>query len=166
MTVLRTVDLPSSIAGRLFLHSMPGRYESFGSIKEGIAGAGVSRVVCLAPLDEILRKSPDYKRAIDQGELPWLHDPFPVEDYQAPADREGFLRLARESAARLQSGENILIHCGAGIGRTGTLAVCVLMALGMAEPLARKNVRNAGSSPERRSQDEVIRWVAEQLQKK
>jgi len=145
---------------------MPGRYESFGSIKEGIAGAGVSRVVCLAPLDEILRKSPDYKSAIDQGELPWLHDPFPVEDYQAPEDREGFLRLARESSARLQSGENILIHCGAGIGKTGTLAVSVLMALGTAEPLARKNVRNAGSCPERRGQDEVVRWVAEQLRKK
>ncbi len=144
---------------------MPGRNESFGSIKEEIVGAGVNRVVCLAPLDEICQKSPDYKRAIDQGELPWVHEPFPVEDYQAPEDREGFLRLARRIAAHLQSGEKILIHCGAGHGRTGILAVCVLMALGMAETPARKNVCNAGSDPERPDQHEVIRWIAEQLRK-
>jgi protein-tyrosine phosphatase len=59
-----------------------------------------------------------------------------------------------------------LIHCGAGIGRTGTLAAGVLIVLGMDEPDALKNVDDAGSHPERRSQREVIRWIARQVGKK
>lgn len=72
----------------------------------------MNRVVCLAPVDEICKKSPDYKRALDEAKLPWVHEPFPVEDYQAPEDREDFLRLVQRIAARLQSGEKILIHGG------------------------------------------------------
>ncbi len=39
------------------------------------------------------------------------------------------------------------------------------MALGIAEPQARKNVANAGSGPERPSQEDVIRWIAHRVLK-
>jgi protein-tyrosine phosphatase len=145
---------------------MPGRFEPFASAKAKIVQSGVDRVVCLAPLEEVRQKSTEYACAIEQGALPWAHEAFGVPDYQAPKDLEAFLRLTQSVARRLRSGESILIHCGAGIGRTGTLAVCVLMALGVAEPQARKNVANAGSGPERPSQEDVIRWMAHQVLKK
>jgi hypothetical protein len=56
---------------------------------------------------------------------------FAVADYGIPEDRETFWHLAQCLAAGLHSGERVLIHGGAGIGRTGTLAICVLLALGM-----------------------------------
>ncbi len=86
-TMLRTVSVPAGVAGRLFLHGMPGRNEPFASAKAEIVQTGVDRVVCLAPLDEVQQKSPDYACAIEQGALPWAHDAFEVPDYQAPQDQ-------------------------------------------------------------------------------
>jgi hypothetical protein len=88
------VIISADIPGRLFLDAMPVRYESFARAKSAIIHAGVDRVVCLAPLDEVQRKSPDYVRAIQQGELPWVHVAFDVPDHHAPEDRQAFLRLA------------------------------------------------------------------------
>ena len=42
-------------------------------------------------------------------------------------------RSPRRSGLRLKQGEGVLLHCGAGIGRAGTIAVAVLLAMG--EPL-------------------------------
>lgn len=159
--MLRQVQLPGDVKGQLFLDGMPGRYESFATAQTQVSQRGISRVVCLAPLEEIRRKSPDYASAISESNLPWVHESFEIPDYDAPKDQEAFLRLAQETAACLRSGESVLIHCGAGVGRTGMLAVCVLLVLGVGEGEARTRVGAAGSGSERPSQDEVIRWVAE-----
>lgn len=46
----------------------------------------------------------------------------------------------------------------AGIGRTGSTAACVLMALGMSTEEALKRVRDAGSNPENALQSGVVEW--------
>ena len=53
------------------------------------------------------------------------------------------------------------MHCAAGIGRTGTLAVCVLLALGLGAAEARAAVRSAGSSPQTAAQEDIVHWAAE-----
>jgi len=88
---------------------------------------------------------------------------FPVPDYSIPKDREAFLGLVQTVAQGLRSGERVLIHCGAGIGRTGTPAVSVLMALGMAHADAHEAVSDAGSGPETSGQEELAQWVAEAM---
>jgi protein-tyrosine phosphatase len=43
----------------------------------------------------------------------------------------------------LQGGQNVAVHCRAGIGRSGMVAACSLVALGLAAPLAQAEVSKA-----------------------
>jgi protein-tyrosine phosphatase len=83
-----------------------------------------------------------------------------VPDFGVPTDRSAFTVSVNETARRLCNGESILLHCGAGIGRTGMFAICVLLALGMTQKHAQETIANAGSSSERREQDELVSWFA------
>ena len=161
--MFRRVRLPDGVDGAMFLHSMPGRYEPLTVAQTWVTHDGITRVVCLASFEEIGQKSPTYANAIRQGDLPWTQQTFEIRDYGIPEDRNAFLKLAQDVATSLQRGEHILIHCGAGVGRTGMLAVCILLVLGLAESDARAVVRVAGSGPERPEQDELVRWVASQV---
>lgn len=158
---LRRIALPDSIPGSFFLDSMPGRYESFDVALQEISRSGITRVVCLAPLDEVIEKSPHYAMAIQIGSLPWQHEIFPVVDHGAPEDCPAFWRVARTTAAGLLDGERVLAHCAAGIGRTGMFAICVLIALGIGHETAESAVRDVGSGPESESQDEAIRRIVD-----
>jgi len=158
--MLRPVPLPPGVPGNLFLSGMPGYYDSFFEERDLIVAAGVQTVFCLPPMEEIRRKSPVYARAIEAGELPWEMRHFPIEDLSVPDDEEAFVALAREAADDLRAGQRVMIHCTAGIGRTGLLAVCVLMALGMSRDAAVQAVHSAGSDAEMPAQRALIRRVA------
>ena len=51
---------------------------------------------------------------------------LPVPDRGVPDDPESFVRQARELVASINGGENLVVHCRAGIGRTGMLAALML----------------------------------------
>ena len=155
----RAVKLPDRVTGRLYLGSMPGRYEVFEEAWRAIVGHRVTRVICLVPAEELQDKSPLYARAVQEARTPWVHESFPIEDLEAPTNRTAFWELARKAARLLTEGETILVHCAAGIGRTGTFSVCVLLALGMTPAAARAAVRRAGSGPQNAAQDEVVCWA-------
>jgi len=158
--VYRSVALPESVTGSLYLGSMPGRYEVFEAAWHAIVERDIARVICLVPVDELEDKSPHYARAIHEQRIPWQHQSFPVGDFDAPDDREGFWELAQDVAVSLVQGETILVHCAGGIGRTGMFSICVLIALGVPAELARTETRRVGSAPENAAQDEVVDWVA------
>ncbi|HID10788.1 MAG TPA: phosphatase [Candidatus Latescibacteria bacterium] len=152
LTMFRQVSLPCEVLGRLFLHSMPGRNEPFEDAQEEIERQGITRVVCLTPREEIRSKSPSYYSALESDSLPWTHTEFPIPNYGVPQDEEAFLNLIRSIAHHLRKGERVLIHCGAGYGRTGMVAICVLMALGLGKDEAEERVKSANSSPETQEQ--------------
>lgn len=158
--MFRSVALPVSIPGKLYLHSMPGRYEPFERTVAEIQMYGITEVICLVPLEEVEHKSPDYARALKNGSTPWRQVMFPIVDYGVPSDQQDYLKLVLWVAQSLRTGTNVLAHCGAGIGRTGTLAACVLVALGVSKAEALETVHAAGSYAERPEQLDLVDWVA------
>ena len=158
--MFRRVDLPTGVPGRLLLHSMPGRYEAIESVWNQVRNEAIGAIVCLAEKDELHEKSSEYARALEAGTVPCLVLPFEIPDRGAPEDRDAFWALAGDVAKRLQSGEAVLIHCAGGVGRTATLAICVLLALGEPASEARSVVSRAGSTVETAPQSKLISWCA------
>jgi len=147
---LRT--LQTNTQGILYLHSMPGRYEALEQFWKALNANQIASIVCLASDKEIKKKSPDYATAIAEGRIPVERICFPVPDYGTPEDAEAFYALAREVAERLKAGENLLVHCAGGIGRTGMFAGCVLAALGLPQDA----LEESGSGPEDEEQEKII----------
>ena len=160
--MFRRVDLPAAVPGRLLLHSMPGRYEAIESVWHQVRNEAIRAIVCLAEKGEIHEKSFEYARALEAGTLPCSVLHFEIPDRGAPEDRAAFWALSGDVAKRLQSGESVLIHCAGGVGRTATLAISVLLALGEPASAARSVVSRAGSTVETAPQSKLISWCASQ----
>jgi protein-tyrosine phosphatase len=156
--MFRTVHLPENVSGRLYLHSMPGREEPFQTAREAIVRNKIDRVVCLTLPKEIEQKSPDYAKAIAAG-VPWTHLTHPIPDGGITTDSAGYQVLAQSIADALRKGKNVLVHCMAGIGRTGTFAVAVLSQLGVSLEEARRRVIAAGSSAESEGQQRFLESI-------
>lgn len=66
---------------------------------------------------------------------------FPHKDRTAPVGLTGMHELVHMITDRLASGRNIIIHCKGGLGRTGTVAACVLVAMGWRPGAAISEIR-------------------------
>ena len=66
--------------------------------------------------------------------------------------------LVAAIVARLAAGERIILHCAAGIGRSGTIAVCVLVELGatLADALEIVAASRPMAGPEVGAQRELV----------
>lgn len=153
---MRTLNLPSDVTGELYLHSMPDRHEELHDLMAEMKRIGIGRVVRLTGLDEVAEKSPTYHQAITSGTWPFPTDELAIPDFGVPADPGELYALANSVAAGLREGKKILIHCAGGIGRTGTLAACVLLAMDVTVEVALAMVNVAGSSSETPAQYEIV----------
>ena len=122
------IPLPDTTPGHLWLcgkHAIGP--DPAGAIARTRSPAAT--VVCLVERHEIADRYPDY--------VAWLDDPatdtvwWPIPDMHAPAVAEMAART-NDLATRLIDGKTLIVHCGAGFGRAGTTAACVLVQLGMA----------------------------------
>ena len=68
---------------------------------------------------------------------------FPIRDKSVPASLEAFAGLVKVLAERISAGQGVAIHCRAGIGRSTTLAACVLVWLGMDAEVALDMIADA-----------------------
>jgi protein-tyrosine phosphatase len=158
--MFRRVNLPAQVAGKLLLHSMPGRFEALERVWHQLRSEAVCAIICLSEIYEIRMKSSAYAAALESGTVPCSVLPFEIREGGVPEDRESFWALAMEVAERLQAGEAVLIHCAGGVGRTALLAVSVLLALGHSMDEAESVVSAAGSTVETMPQIEMLSWCA------
>jgi len=152
MLPFRKVSVPTHVSGQLVLHGMPGRHEDIEQCWNEVKRLPVRAIVCLATDHEIGKTSSNYSLAIQRATVPCVRWPLPIPEYGVPESAERVLRLADRVAQSLKQGDNILVHCRAGIGRTGTFAALVLMRLGVPLEDALHRVQAAGSGPENDSQ--------------
>ncbi len=68
---------------------------------------------------------------------------FPIRDGTAPPDLDQAARLVGRILERLGAGRTVVIHCHGGIGRSGTVAACSLVAAGQDPRRAIELVREA-----------------------
>jgi protein-tyrosine phosphatase len=162
--MLRSVSLPPEIRGALFLSSMPGEYESLEQAFQEMRGQGITRIVRLTPIEEIRVKSPEYYQALEEGGVPWPVEECGMPDGGIPEDRSAFLKTVRDAADRLRAGERVLVHCSAGVGRTGMFAICTLVALGISEKDATRTMSEAGAHLEKPVQREFVDEINATLQ--
>jgi protein-tyrosine phosphatase len=72
---------------------------------------------------------------------------LPIPDRRLPPSSEAFVDLARQLEARLAKGSTILLHCRAGIGRSGKLAATVLILAGVDAQPTLKRIQTARGCP-------------------
>lgn len=91
---------------------------------------GVDKVVSLLTTDEAYDLSLQNERAACEAQkIDYVQ--FPIIDRGLPFDRKAFSELSTEIRKDLVDGRNVGIHCRAGIGRSGMLASCILVGLGL-----------------------------------
>ncbi len=153
---IATLDAPKG--GRLGLCRLPGRSGALDEDVAAIADWGASVVVSMTPREEMVGKGagslPDALRA--RG-IEWLA--FPITDFGVPDGASAsWADLGPRLHAVLDRGGGVLLHCAAGRGRSGMVAMRLLVERGMKPAAALASVRAA--RPGAVETPEQERWAA------
>lgn len=137
-------------SGRLGLARAPGRWfpgrslDSDHRLREDLVDLvevhGVKVLVTLLERSEIDGLG-DLGREARRTGLTWIH--FPIPDMWMPADPRAARKLVRRILRALEEGDDVVVHCWAGLGRSGTIAAACLVARGMLPAEAMRTVRAA-----------------------
>lgn len=159
----RPLALAPAAPGTLLLSAMPGRFTPLAAFEAAVEQHRIGLILCLTGHEEIAAKSPDYAAALEGGRVRPGWQAHAIADFGTPEDAMGFARFLARGAEALRAGDTVLLHCAAGIGRTGTAALCLLHVLGLPAAEAEARVRAAGSHPETEAQQAfVARFRTEQ----
>jgi protein-tyrosine phosphatase len=157
---IHEIPLPAPAQGKLWLC---GKH-AIGPDPEGLmARVGADGVVCLNHEHELAERYPDYVtwlRAQPPDRVVW----HPIHDLDAPTLDE-FAPVLTDLVDRVAAGDRLIVHCAAGIGRAGTVAVAVLVSLAvpLEEALDRVRRHRPAAGPEVGAQLELVRRLHEQL---
>jgi atypical dual specificity phosphatase len=115
--------------GRVLACAYPRREAALA----GLAVQGVSLLINL-------HERPHEPGRLERHALVELH--LPVKDFSPPAP-EQIERGVQAIADAVAAGRRVAVHCGGGLGRTGTLLACYLITKGLAPTAAIARVRIA-----------------------
>jgi nicotinamidase-related amidase len=131
-------------AGRLGITLCPGRRDrgrDLGTDLARLRALGATRLLCLLSDSELNWAGvPDLgQRALAAG-LSYRREPVPDQGTPDIADAIDLVQWCRDATAH---GESVVVTCMGGLGRSGTVAACFLVAGGMPPDAAIAAVRQA-----------------------
>jgi protein-tyrosine phosphatase len=78
----------------------------------------------------------------------------PIPDRQVPRSKKEFSSALERIDGSLSSGTNVLVHCRQGVGRSGMVAACLLVARGLSPGAAVDAISAARGVPVPESQEQ------------
>jgi len=115
--------------GNLAIMAAPRLGDQFEDTILGWRDEGVDVIVSLVEEAELPKLTEAETSLCEEVGIEFIS--FPVRDKTVPDAVDPMARIARQLAERVASGKSVAIHCRAGIGRSTTLAACVLILLGV-----------------------------------
>lgn len=153
------IPVPNT-AGTLWLC---GKHAIGPDPEAALARVHATTAVCLNEEYELADRYPEYVtwlKQVSPARAIW----FPIPDLHAP-NLAAAIAFIDKLSGRLHDGESLLMHCGAGIGRAGTMAAALMLALGTPHqevlPTLRQHRPMAG--PEAGAQRDLLDAFASRL---
>lgn len=151
---LDRIPVPDS-PGELWLC---GKHLIGPDVEAAVARIDADVVLCLNERHELEHRYPDYVAWLRRDPRAWW---VPVPDLHAPS-LDDAAALVDTLVAHLDAGRRVLTHCGAGIGRAGTVAAAVLVARGASveDAVATVAASRPGAGPEAGAQQALLEALA------
>lgn len=87
---------------------------------------------------------------------------LPVPDLGVPRDSQAFVQIVHALAERIRGGASVAVHCRQSVGRSGTLAVFIVVALGVSLESSIECVSRARGAPVPETQVQ-LEWLRRNL---
>ena len=145
--------------GRGFLAVMakPATSRSIEYEFVGIAKKRIRKVVSLLEQSEARDVGLDRERELCEiNGMEFVS--YPITDWGLPSSVTEFAEFTRSMHQQIANGTNTVVHCGAGIGRTGMLAAGILLHCGYEPDDAFRHISQARGAPVPDT-DEQRNWI-------
>ena len=116
-------------AGRPSYPDEPPKPEAVVAGVRGWRESGVRLVLSLIEDWEVPRRAPGLFEALARERIGLRR--YPIADFGVPREAPGFSQLLRDVGVRLATGDGVLVHCNAGLGRTAVVLASILKTHGL-----------------------------------
>jgi protein-tyrosine phosphatase len=149
--------IPGPWRGYLAIVARPRGGDWLNDEASGWRESGIDTIVSLLEEEESAQLDLTTERQAAEGRgITFVS--FPIPDRGVPASVDSALSTIRALAGQLERGKNVAVHCRQGIGRSGLIAVGVLLTAGTPLEEAIRIVSSARGLPIPETLDQR-RWI-------
>ena len=130
--------------GRIGIGPLPGRDGDLAGDLAQIAGFDPAPVISMTGTDAMSALgAADLPGELARAGIGWAH--FPVTDFGLPDSETdaGWKTVSGQARTVLEAGGNVFVHCKAGLGRSGMVAMRLMVETGEAPEAALARLRTA-----------------------